>query len=148
MLSSASAYLSKRYCATTVFPNSVIARAGQELTHTAVMDDSASVQLYFFRAAADFHMIIVCDPAQFPRKLSQFTFIQIIAGQALHPFPVFGIHIHKTDHTFVGEKSVARNASKYDPASPLLCSHLEAGDRVSQKKVASWKETQLSIFDL
>lgn len=47
-----------------------------------------------------------------------------------------------------GEKSVARNASKYDPASPLLCSHLEAGDTVSQKKVASWKETQLSIFDL
>lgn len=46
------------------------------------------------------------------------------------------------------EKSVARNASKYDPASPLLCSHLEAGDRVSQRKVASWKETQLSIFDL
>lgn len=46
------------------------------------------------------------------------------------------------------EKSVVRNALKYDPASPLLCSHLEAGDRISQRKVASWKETQLSMFDL
>ncbi len=46
------------------------------------------------------------------------------------------------------EKSVARNASKYDPASPLLCSHLETGDRVSQRKVESWKDAQLSIFDL
>ncbi len=46
------------------------------------------------------------------------------------------------------EKSVARNASKYDPASPLLCSHVEAGDRVRQRKVALLKETQLSMFDL
>ncbi len=46
------------------------------------------------------------------------------------------------------EKSVARNASKYDPASPLLCSRLETGDRVSPRKLASWKETQLSIFDI
>lgn len=46
------------------------------------------------------------------------------------------------------EKSVARNASKYDPASPLLCSHVETGDRVSLRKTASLKETQLSIFDI
>lgn len=45
------------------------------------------------------------------------------------------------------ERSVARNASKYDPASPLLCSQVEAADRVSLRKVASLKETQLSIFD-
>lgn len=45
-------------------------------------------------------------------------------------------------------KSVAKNVSKYDPASPLLCSRLETGDRVSRRKVAPLKETQLSIFDL
>ena len=46
------------------------------------------------------------------------------------------------------EKSVARNASKYDSASPLLCGHVGTGDRVSLRKMASLKETQLSIFDL
>lgn len=46
------------------------------------------------------------------------------------------------------EKSVARNASKYDPASPLLCSRLEAGDRISLRKAVSLKEMQLSIFEV
>ena len=46
------------------------------------------------------------------------------------------------------EKSVEAGVSKYDPASPLLCGVVEAGDKVSQRKVVSWKERQLSIFDL
>lgn len=46
------------------------------------------------------------------------------------------------------EKSVARNASKYDPASSLLCGHVEAGDRITRRKTVSLKEMQVSIFDI
>ena len=47
------------------------------------------------------------------------------------------------------EKSVARNASKYDPAfAAFVQSSRETGMRVSQRKVESWKDAQLSIFDL
>lgn len=45
-------------------------------------------------------------------------------------------------------KSVEANALKYDPASPLLCSRIEAEDRIHVRKVVSMKETQMSIFDL
>ncbi|MDE7358216.1 MAG: DUF1848 domain-containing protein [Lachnospiraceae bacterium] len=43
-------------------------------------------------------------------------------------------------------KSVESNASKYDPALPLLCSLVGAEDRISLRKTVSLKETQLSIF--
>ncbi len=46
------------------------------------------------------------------------------------------------------EKSVETNSLKYDPTSPILCGRVEAEDKVSIRKVASLKETQLSIFDL
>lgn len=45
-------------------------------------------------------------------------------------------------------KSVEANAAKYDPVSPLLCSRVETGDRVSLRKTVSLKETQLSMFDI
>ena len=45
------------------------------------------------------------------------------------------------------EKSVEANYLKYDPTSPILCGRVE-GDKVNLRKVASLKETQLSIFDV
>lgn len=45
-------------------------------------------------------------------------------------------------------KNVEGNAAKYDPASPLLCGGIEKEDKVTQRKVTSLKETQLSIFDV
>lgn len=46
------------------------------------------------------------------------------------------------------EKSAETNSLKYDPASPILCGHVEAEDQVGIRKAVSFKETQLSIFDL
>ena len=45
-------------------------------------------------------------------------------------------------------KSVAANAAKYDPMSPLLCGQVHEDDKVTVRKVKSLKETQLSIFDV
>ena len=45
----------------------------------------------------------------------------------------------------VSAKSVELNASKYDPASPLLCSHVETEDRIHLRKVTSLKETQFTL---
>lgn len=45
-------------------------------------------------------------------------------------------------------KNVESNASKYDPASPLLCGHVETEDKINLRKSVSLKETQLSIFDI
>ena len=45
------------------------------------------------------------------------------------------------------KKSVEANYLKYDPTSPILCGRVE-GDKVNLRKVASLKETQLSIFDV
>ncbi len=42
-------------------------------------------------------------------------------------------------------KRVERNASKYDPSSPLLCSHVETEDRIHLRKVTSLKETQFTL---
>lgn len=47
-----------------------------------------------------------------------------------------------------GMKNVEGNVAKYDSASPLLCGGVEKEDKVTQRKVASVKETQLSIFDV
>lgn len=46
------------------------------------------------------------------------------------------------------EESVAKNCSKYDPESPILCSVLDEADRITERKVKSLKEQQLSVFDL
>jgi hypothetical protein len=46
------------------------------------------------------------------------------------------------------EKNVEANFLKYDPTSPILCSRIEVEDKVNIRKVASLKETQLSIFDI
>lgn len=40
-------------------------------------------------------------------------------------------------------ESVARNCSKYDPASPILCGTIEENDKITERKVRSLKEEQL-----
>lgn len=44
--------------------------------------------------------------------------------------------------------SLAQNCSKYDPESPILCGMITADDRITERKVKSLKERQLSFFDL
>lgn len=44
------------------------------------------------------------------------------------------------------KESVARNCSKYDPASPILCGIIDEKDRVTERMVKSLKEQQLSLF--
>ena len=46
------------------------------------------------------------------------------------------------------EESVAKKYSKYDPQSPILCGAIDANDKITERKVKSLKEQQLSIFDL
>lgn len=46
------------------------------------------------------------------------------------------------------EESVENNCSKYDPKSPILCGKLDGNDKITERKVKSLKEQQLSIFDL
>lgn len=45
------------------------------------------------------------------------------------------------------EESVVRSCSKYDPKSPILCGTLDENDKITERKVKSLKEQQLSIFD-
>lgn len=45
-------------------------------------------------------------------------------------------------------QSVIDNCSKYNPLSPLLCSEIMEGDKINERKVKSFKEEQLSIFDI
>lgn len=45
-------------------------------------------------------------------------------------------------------KSVISNCCKYNPRSPLLCSEIMEGDKISERKVKSLREDQLSIFDI
>lgn len=47
-----------------------------------------------------------------------------------------------------GEESVVKNCSTYDPKSPILCGVLDENDKITERKVKSLKEQQLSIFDL
>lgn len=44
-------------------------------------------------------------------------------------------------------KSVERNYSKHDPASPVLCGMILEEDKVTERKVRSLKERQISLFD-
>ncbi len=44
--------------------------------------------------------------------------------------------------------SVIENCRNYDPASPLLCGTVQAGDRVSKRKVKSIKENQFCFLGL
>ena len=46
------------------------------------------------------------------------------------------------------EESVVKNCCKYDPESPILCGELDENDKITDRKVKSLKEQQLSIFDL
>ena len=43
-------------------------------------------------------------------------------------------------------ESVAKNCNKYDPASPILCGTISKEDKVSERKVKSFKNEQISIF--
>ncbi len=45
------------------------------------------------------------------------------------------------------EESVIRNCSKYDPDAPVLCSTIGENDKITERKVISLREQQLSIFD-
>ena len=45
-------------------------------------------------------------------------------------------------------ESVIKNCKKYDPESPILCGSLEEDDKITERKVKSLKERQLSFFDL
>lgn len=45
-------------------------------------------------------------------------------------------------------KSVALNSALYDVHSPILCSTITELDRITERKVKSLKETQLSVFDI
>lgn len=44
------------------------------------------------------------------------------------------------------EERVMKNCSKYDPDSPLLCGRIDVNDRITERKVKSLKERQLSFF--
>ena len=46
------------------------------------------------------------------------------------------------------EESVVKNCGKYAPESPILCGALAENDKITERKVKSLKEKQLSIFDL
>jgi len=45
------------------------------------------------------------------------------------------------------EKNIVRNYGKYDEESTILCGQLDEKDKVTERKVKSLRETQLSIFD-
>ncbi len=45
------------------------------------------------------------------------------------------------------ECGIKHNCSKYDPESPILCGTLDENDKITERKVKSLKEQQLSIFD-
>jgi len=47
-----------------------------------------------------------------------------------------------------GVESVLNNCGKYDPDSPILCDVLNENDKITDRKIKSLKEQQLSIFDL
>jgi len=44
------------------------------------------------------------------------------------------------------KESVAKNCSKYDPESPILCGTIDEKDRITERMVKSLKERQLSLF--
>lgn len=44
-------------------------------------------------------------------------------------------------------ESVVKNCNKYDPKSPILCGALTEYDKITERKMKSLKEQQLSIFE-
>lgn len=46
------------------------------------------------------------------------------------------------------QESVLKNYNKYDANSPLLCGILTEEDKITERKVKSLKEVQLSLFDV
>ncbi len=46
------------------------------------------------------------------------------------------------------EESVSKNCNKYASNSPILCGTLTEEDKITERKVKSLKEQQLSIFDI
>lgn len=46
------------------------------------------------------------------------------------------------------EESIVRNCCSYDPHAPILCGGINENDEITNRKVKSLKEQQLSIFDL
>ena len=45
-------------------------------------------------------------------------------------------------------ESVSKNYNKYAPDSSMLCGTLAEDDKITERKVKSLKEQQLSIFDI
>lgn len=45
------------------------------------------------------------------------------------------------------EESVKTNVRKYDPASPLLCGEVAPEDKITDRKMKSLKQRQISLFD-
>lgn len=45
------------------------------------------------------------------------------------------------------DRSVVKNYSIYDPKSPLLCGILDEKDQITERKVRSCKDLQMSLFD-
>lgn len=45
-------------------------------------------------------------------------------------------------------QSVSNNWNKYDSSSPILCSEIVTSDRIAERKVKSYKEEQLNLFDM
>lgn len=43
-------------------------------------------------------------------------------------------------------ESVIKTSGKYDPASPILCGAIEENDKVTERRVKSLREPQLSLF--
>ncbi len=43
------------------------------------------------------------------------------------------------------EESVVKNCSKYDPESPILCGAIDASDKITERKVKSLKDYQISF---
>lgn len=46
------------------------------------------------------------------------------------------------------DESVAKNCTKYDSMSPILCGVIDENDKVTERKVKSLKKRQLSFWDL
>lgn len=46
------------------------------------------------------------------------------------------------------DKRVRGVRNRYNPQSPLLCSEVMEGDKITIRKVKSWKEEQMSLFDI
>ena len=44
------------------------------------------------------------------------------------------------------EESIVKNAGKYDPKSPILCGVLDEKDKITERKVKSLKEQQISFL--